>query len=1089
MLKEISASVKRSAPFLRLLEEAGKLEAPGTLAVGGLAGSLGAFVVAGVHEHVQRQLVLLLPESSSAEQFRDDLAALIGGEQVHFLSGNAVGDAPALRALAEGDAHIVVAGPEGLSTPLPAPGTIRERTFSLEAGTEAGLQTVVRRLQELGFERSEFVGERGEFAVRGGILDIFPFVGENPVRLEFFGDTIDSIREFEPISQRSVRDLSIAVIVPDFLRTDPDAAPARTSSLLDFCDAAAMVVLVDPDLLWSAVDALSHHPARKSATECRELLGYYPRLNFLSLGSPPSLDFGASPQPAMNGSVKILHAELRRLQEDGLSTWVSCDGQAEMNRIADLLSSFAGTDEAADEPVRVTYTQESVHGGFLFPAGGLAVFTEHQIFGRLRRRGRRRAVRFKGFTEREFQQVRKGDFVVHEDFGIGIFDGLKKIRVMNVDQEVASVLYAEKDRLYVNLNYINKLKKYSSKEGHVPKLTRLGSPEWERLKARTRGRVKEIARELIALYARRKHLEGFAFRADTPWQQELEASFIYEDTPDQARATQDVKQDMTDPAPMDRLICGDVGFGKTEVAVRAAFKAVMDSKQVAVLVPTTILAIQHFHTFLDRLGRYGVVIEVLSRLKTKQQQREILEGLAARRIDIVIGTHRLLSKDVAFKDLGLLVIDEEHRFGVAAKEKLRQLRVSVDTLSLTATPIPRTLHFSLMGARDLSVIATPPRNRLPIVTEIAQWEDDLVRDAILRELHHGGQVYVVHDRVHDMDDLRGRLQRLVPNIRIRTAHGQMHAHELEEVMLDFLERRVDVLLATKIIESGIDIPNVNTMIINRADRFGMAELYQLRGRVGRSNVQAYAYLLTPPISTLPRNTIRRLQAVQEFTELGSGFNLAMRDLEIRGAGNLLGAEQSGFIESMGFETYTRILEEAVQELKEEEFTELFDRTSAPAARKAETVVEVRFDALIPDTYVRDDTERLAIYRRLYAMGSEEQITEVREELVDRFGALPVEAEHLLAAVRIRLHAEAMGFVRVTIGPTTMEIEFPPDTHTAFYESERFQKIMQAVSTRKGGALSQAGTSLRYVASLPQSEDRLQVLEHARQILVRLEEGQ
>jgi len=1089
MLKEISESVTRSEPFLRLIERLSGLEAPGSVRLGGLAGSLSAFTLAGVHERLRRQVVVLLPDAAAAEQVRDDLTALTGAEQVHFLSGNAVGDAQALRALAQGDAHIVIAGPEGLARPLPAPATVRERTFSVETGSGIAPGQVLTRLQALGFERNEFVGERGEYAVRGGIVDIFPFVGENPIRLEFFGDTIESIREFEPISQRSIRELSIAVIVPDLLRQQEEVEAAGSSSLLDFCDPGALVAIADPDLVWAAVDALPHHPVHRSSAECRDLLGYYPQLHLLTLSARDGLDFNAVAQPAVNGSVKVLDAELRKLRENGLATWISCDGQAEMARIKDLLSTFAGTDETVHEPVEVTYTQESVHGGFVFPAGGLAVLTEHQIFGRVRRRGRRRAVRFTGFTEREFQQVRKGDFVVHEDFGVGIFDGLKKIRVRDVEQEVASVLYAEKDRLYVNLNYINKLKKYSSKEGHVPKLTRLGSPEWERLKARTRGRVKEIARELIALYAKRKHLEGHGFRPDTPWQNELEASFIYEDTADQAKATLEVKQDMEETAPMDRLICGDVGFGKTEVAVRAAFKAVMDSKQVAVLVPTTILAIQHYHTFVDRLGRYGVVVEVLSRLKTKQQQREILEALAARRVDIVIGTHRLLSKDVVFKDLGLLVIDEEHRFGVAAKEKLRHLRASVDTLSLTATPIPRTLHFSLMGARDLSVIATPPRNRLPIVTEIAQWEDDLVRDAILRELHHGGQVYVVHDRVYDMDDVRDRLQRLLPNIRIRTAHGQMHAHELEEVMLDFLERRVDVLLATKIIESGIDIPNVNTMIINRADRFGMAELYQLRGRVGRSNVQAYAYLLTPPVSTLPKNTLRRLQAVQEFTELGSGFNLAMRDLEIRGAGNLLGAEQSGFIESMGFETYTRILEEAVQELKEEEFGDLFEHPSAPVRSKAESVVEVEFDALIPDTYVRADTERLSLYRRLYAMSSEEQIAEVRDELVDRFGPLPAEAEHLFAAVRIRLHAERIGFSRVTIGPASIQIDFPPDTDTAFYESERFQKIMRNVSARKGGSLAQTGGVLRYTASLPHTADRLQTLELARDFLLRLEQEQ
>jgi transcription-repair coupling factor (superfamily II helicase) len=639
--------------------------------------------------------------------------------------------------------------------------------------------------------------------------------------------------------------------------------------------------------------------------------------------------------------------------------------------------------------------------------------------------------------------------------------------VGGAEQEVVKILYDANDVLYVNLNYVNKLQKYSSKEGHIPSLTRLGSSEWEKLKLRAKKRVKDIARDLITLYARRKQAEGFPFSQDTPWQQELEASFIYEDTRDQAKATIEVKRDMETPHPMDRLICGDVGFGKTEVAVRASFKAVLDGKQVAVLVPTTILATQHFGTFQDRLARYGVRLDVVSRFRSKQEQSAIVGKIREGLVDVIIGTHRLLSKDVTFKNLGLLIIDEEHRFGVAAKEKLRRLKSDVDTLSLTATPIPRTLHFSLMGARDLSIIATPPRNRLPIITEIMQWNDDVIRDAAARELQRGGQLYFVHDRVQTMDDVAGRLQKLLPDVRIRTAHGQMTSHALENVMMAFLQKECDVLVATKIIESGLDIPNVNTIFINRADRFGMAELYQLRGRVGRANAQAYAYLLTPPIASIPRSTLQRLQAVEEFTELGSGFNLAMRDLEIRGAGNLLGAEQSGFIENMGFEAYTRILEEAVQELKQEEFKELFSEAQLKRKTEREAAVEADLDAFIPGSYVRGDADRLALYRRLYSLTTEEQLREVRDEMTDRFGKFPMEIENLFGMVRLRLVAAGIGFVKVTISEERLEAEFPLETDVAFYESETFQRIMASVGRykRQGMGLLQSGKTLRLKAHL------------------------
>ncbi len=600
----------------------------------------------------------------------------------------------------------------------------------------------------------------------------------------------------------------------------------------------------------------------------------------------------------------------------------------------------------------------------------------------------------------------------------------------------------EKGILFVNLNYINRIQKYSSAEGHTPKLSKLGGGEWEKLKARAKKKIKDIARDLILLYAKRKSEEGVPFSPDTHWQKEMEASFMFEDTPDQAAATADVKKDMENASPMDRLVCGDVGFGKTEIAVRAAFKAVLNNKQVAVLVPTTILAQQHFTTFSDRLSRYPVRIASLSRFKSTKEQNGIVEGLQNGTIDIVIGTHRLLSKDVRFKDLGLLVIDEEQRFGVAAKEKLRTLRSNVDTLTLTATPIPRTLHFSLMGARDLSIINTPPRNRLPIYTEIAQFDKKILREAVLKELHRGGQVYIVNDRVENIDSFAATLQEYIPEARFRVAHGQLKGHELEKVMLDFLEKKCDVLVATKIIESGLDIPNVNTIIINRADRFGLAELYQLRGRVGRSNVQAYSYLLVPPISILPKATLRRLQAIEEFTELGSGFNLAMRDLEIRGAGNMLGGEQSGFIMEMGFEMYTKTLEEAVGELKSQEFSELFlaEQKTAPVSR-TDTIIEADIDAYIPEFYVEDDAERLDIYRRLYKTETIKAADDIRLELIDRFGSSVEEVENLFMLSNLRVLASKAGFRKIEMNKRTLRLYFPPDTEKEFYDNGSFQSIM------------------------------------------------
>jgi transcription-repair coupling factor (superfamily II helicase) len=1058
---------------------------PEGISLSGCAGSISSFVLASLRDLHRRQLVVIARDEESAERLRDDLHLLVGHEGVRMFTGAAtrptgpagerdVTDIQALRTLQESPLSIIISPPRGLASRLPSPAILASRSVTLEKGGRHDFDALVKHLREFGFLQEDFVGKHGDFAVRGGILDVYTFAGENPIRAEFAGDEIESLREFDPVSQRSIRELSQATIVPDIFAPEEGAEEGLhedrrfNGTLLDYAADDAILVIEEPEFVRSAIERLSasggHH---RSWDELQEILALFPtvRIRTSSAGSDSASDVAARSQPAFNGSIAVLRRDISALQQQGIRVMITCDTPAERDRLKELLSNLPEED-AAGEPApdieAIHFSLESFHGGFILPGARLALYTEHQIFNRQKRRGRRRTPRFQGFVDRDIVKLVKGDFIVHRDFGIGRFEGLQRIQVGGAEQEVVKLSYDASDTLFVNLSYINRLQKYSSKEGHVPALSHLGSGDWDRLRARAKKKVKDIARDLIALYARRKSAEGHAFAADSPWQKELEASFMYEDTFDQAKATQDVKKDMEEPHPMDRLICGDVGFGKTEVAVRAAFKSVLDGRQVAVLVPTTILATQHGNTFRDRLARYAVRIEVLSRFRTKKEQQEILDRLKAGGVDIVVGTHRLLSKDVSFPDLGLLIIDEEHRFGVAAKEKLRQMRTTVDTLSLTATPIPRTLHFSLMGARDLSIIATPPRNRLPIITEMTQWNDDLIREAVGRELQRGGQVYFVHDRVHTMDEVIGKLRKILPTVRFHSAHGQMTAHELEEVMVAFLEKRCDVLVATKIIESGLDIPNVNTIIINRADRFGMAELYQLRGRVGRSNNQAFAYLLTPPVSSLPRETMQRLQAVEEFTELGSGFNLAMRDLEIRGAGNLLGAEQSGFIETMGFETYTRILEEAVMELKSEEFSELFAGEQPAKPQERETLVESDFDAFIPDSYVRREMDRMGLYRRIYHLSSHEQLEEVRTELRDRFGKPPAEVENLFGMVDVRLQAGSIGFAKVRINGAALDIEFPTESDSEFYESQKFQTIMTVIGKMKnrGASLRQDGSTLR-----------------------------
>lgn len=1133
-MQDIKKHIFHSVKFAELSDALKRISSGSPLMLRGISGSLFAFVAAFTAEKMQRQVVVVASDDDKAEMLRDDCGQLIGEDKVRLFGKrsqhaaqsldltSSVAQIETLQSLVSPSRLLIVASPSSVAQKVPAPLDFRQRILELRVDEENNFQSLIDRLIQLGFEKKDFVEEYGDFAVRGGIVDVFPYVGDNPIRLEFWGDTLESIREFDVLSQRSIRELKHAALVPPIDTEAPEKGISMSASLLDHVAKDTVVILDEPGLIEGEISELEKEGAsdlfkyEEFITRAREFSTiihsrFGPAKDFI--------DFASSPQPAFNGSIRRLLAELENLSRKEYKIVLACDTRDESKRLRELIEeAMTAPDDrlsphtaSVPETARAGLTapafvllSETVHSGFLYPASKLAFFTEHEIFGRIKRRGTLKRRRFKGFSQKELQQLRRGDCVVHTDHGIGSFAGLTKIRVGGVEQEVMKLLFLENDVLYVNLNFINRVQKYSSQEGHAPPLSKLGGGDWERVKARAKRRIKDIARDLITLYARRKHEQGFAFSPDTHWQKELEASFMYEDTADQARATLEVKNDMEAPAPMDRLICGDVGFGKTEVAVRAAFKAVMDGKQIALLVPTTILALQHYHTFQDRLSRYTTRIENITRFRSRKEQERILDELRKGSVDIIIGTHRLLSADIAFKDLGLLIIDEEHRFGVTAKEKLRKVKATVDTLTLTATPIPRTLHFSLIGARDLSLIATPPRNRLPISTEIIAADStgrqvhwSVIREAILREIHRGGQVYFVHDRVNNIEAIAEQVRSHVPEARLHVAHGQMAGHQLEKTMLEFLEKKYDVLVCTKIIESGLDIPNVNTIIVNRADRFGLAELYQLRGRVGRSNVQAYAYLLTPPLSILPRPTFRRLQAIEEFTELGTGFNLAMRDLEIRGAGNLLGGEQSGYIMEMGFEMYERIVREAVEEIKQEEFEDVFQKETGGASggiRPTEAVVESDIEALIPDLYIGADAERLDIYRRLYRASAAEELQSMRDELRDRFGEYPTEVENLLRLVELRLAASRAGYPKVSLRTGLLTLTLPESSNEGFYGkdgdgSAPFQKIMEEISREKKSRvqLKQSGKELALEFRLSAAADVNQRLEEARETLAHIVE--
>jgi len=922
---------------------------------------------------------------------------------------------------------------------------------------ELDQDALIERLTGLGFERVDFVVEPGQFALRGGLMDVFSFAYDHPYRLEFFGDEIESIRTFDPASQLSVKKLKTAKILPNLQRKE---IVERRNSVLQILPKNARLWFKNQGLI---IDKLNNgfNLAEKHFEELSgELKHLNPHELFISgkdfyngiqsfhnilidaVATNSDLSFNIDPQPHFNKQFDLLLDDLKNKDEQGFETIIASESDKQLLRLNQIFEDL----EPEVEYHHYTGLKIGLHQGFIDKSAKLAIYTDHQIFDRYQRFRLREGFGGKeNITLKELYDLRKGDYVTHIDHGVGRYDGLEKIINNGKEQEVIRLIYKNDDLLYVNIHSLHRIAKYSGKDGTIPKLNKIGSPAWKTLKNKTKKKVKDIAEELIKLYAERKSQPGFAFMPDTYLQTELEASFIYEDTPDQEKATMDVKNDMQADFPMDRLVCGDVGFGKTEIAIRAAFKAVTDSKQVAVLVPTTILAYQHFKTFSERLNDFPARVEYISRFRSRKQITQILKDLSEGKVDILIGTHKIVSKDVKFKDLGLLIIDEEQKFGVGIKEKLKQIKVNVDTLTLTATPIPRTLQFSLMGARDLSVINTPPPNRQPVLTEVRSFSEETIRDAIHYEVSRRGQVFFVHNRVQNIMEVAGMIQRFVPDVKIAIAHGQMDGSKLEKTMLDFIEGDYDVLLATKIIESGLDIPNVNTIIINEANHYGLSELHQMRGRVGRSNKKAFCYLLAPPQMALTDEARKRLQAIEEFSSLGSGFNIAMRDLDIRGAGNILGAEQSGFISDIGFEMYQKILDEALQELKSKEYGEQ-NKDQKPSEFISDCQLDTDLNALLPDDYIENIGERLSLYKELSQIDNEENLIHFKRSLEDRFGSLPDAAQNLIDSIRIKWLGKDLGFEMIRLKNNFLYAYFITNQESPFYSGDYFGNLLSSIQS-------------------------------------------
>ena len=982
--------------------------------------------------------VIVLPDKDSAEYCAADLYNLIEGDRVFFLpdSGKSLersnykSSLGVQRTSAVGKilGHkegllIVVTYPAAMEEGIPAVDRINDSILKLSVGDEISHEAMVESLFSSGFERVDFVAEPGQFAIRGAIVDIFSYSYNDPFRISFFGDEIDSINIFDCNTQLSKEKVVTAEIYPDIVTGEDE------ESLTSISD-----ILPENTLVW--LDSSDMYKEKEFFSGLERFSRIYLDLP-LARQNEEHIIFNISPQPVFNKNFELLTEDIRRRLEEGYRVRIYGEKKSQLERLQSILSQNGGL-----MPEFVPGC--NIHNGFIDHDNKVCCYSDHEIFDRFHRVSIRRTVeKSEQLTINDLTSFSIGDYIVHIDYGVGIFGGLVRMKDdKGRMHEVVKLTYKDNDVVFVSVHALHRISRYKAKDAEPPKIHKLGSKAWQNLKTSTKSKVKDIAKDLIQLYAKRKSVRGFAFSADTYLQQELESSFMYEDTPDQEKAVQAVKRDMEDTCPMDRLVCGDVGFGKTEVAVRAAFKAVADSKQVAVLVPTTILALQHFNTFGNRLKDFPCNIDYVSRLRTAKEISDIQKRLKAGTLDIVIGTHKLIGKGFEFKDLGLLIIDEEQKFGVGAKEKLRQLKASVDTLTLTATPIPRTLQFSLLGARDLSIINTPPPNRIPVQTEIMLFDHDEVRKIINYELNRGGQLFFVHNRVEELQSIHEILHRLVPDMKICVAHGQMEAKVLENKILDFMAGDYDMLLCTTIIENGLDIPNANTIIINQAQNIGLSDLHQLRGRVGRSNRRAFCYLMVPPLVSITDDARRRLKAIEAFSDLGSGFNIAMQDLDIRGAGNLLGAEQSGFITDMGFETYQKILAEAMEELGVETG---ITRKDSGDSFVSDCTIETDQLALIPDTYIDMTAEKIRIYKELDSLSSEKEIEQMKVKLEDRFGPLPEELSWLFDIVRIRQLGQKLGFEKIIIKNGVMIAFFISNPLSQYYKSDMFSKILESIT--------------------------------------------
>ncbi len=1097
---------------------------PQKLYLKGLHGSSSQFVVGASFLHPacsQLNHLIVLNDAEEAAWFHNSLENVTGALDIFYFpssfknrknyrllnSSHVMLRTEALTKIASGaggvNKKILVTYPEALFEKVVVPTKLSANIIHIKTGDVLRVDELLLKLSDYGFDRTDFVYEPGQYALRGGILDIYSFGNDKPYRVELFGNDVDSIRIVDPETQLSERKLLQVSIIPN---VDTQFESEERISLLDFLPENTVLWMQDYELcrerLADAEDDLlafmriqeeakalgtkrsqeddEDRMQKKEANaddfitakdfeeSCvvRHLVEFGPRSG--TGGSSFEIEFHTKEQPAFNRQFELLIRDLKQWESKGFQLYLFAENPKQLERLQTIFDDLKAA--IVFNPVAT-----SIHEGFIDEDLKIVCYTDHQVFQRYHKYRIKQAYnKNKALTLRTLRELQPGDFVTHIDHGVGVYSGLQKLEANGRLQEAVRIIYKDSDILYVNINSLHKIAKYTGKDGSVPKVNKLGSDVWNKLKDKTKAKVKEIAFDLIKLYAKRKAQQGFPHTPDNYMQTELEASFIYEDTPDQSKASADVKKDMESPSPMDRLVCGDVGFGKTEVAIRAAFKTCVDGKQAAVLVPTTILAFQHYKTFSDRLKDFPVTVDYINRFRSAKEKKEVLKKLEEGKIDILIGTHGILGKDVKFKDLGLLVVDEEQKFGVGHKEKIKTLRTTVDCLTLTATPIPRTLQFSLMGARDLSIINTPPPNRQPIQTEVQVYNEDLIRDAIYFETERGGQIFFIYNRISGLAEMAGIIQGLCPDLSIGYAHGQMEGHVLEERILAFIEKKYDVLVCTNIVESGVDIPNVNTIVVHNAHQFGLSDLHQLRGRVGRSNKKAFCYLLAPPMSTLPNDSRKRLQTLEQHSDLGSGFQIAMRDLDIRGAGNLLGGEQSGFMAEIGFEMYQKILDEAIRELKRTEFKELFKEEIAKQDDFVQDcTIDTDLEILIPDDYVESITERLSLYQRLDDSETEQDLENMRQELADRFGALPAQVVDLFITIRCRKLAVDLGFEKMSLKDDTLRCYFINRPDSPYFESDLFRHVLQYLQTGTNKAkLKQTGKLFMLIANPVKSMEEM-----------------